>query len=171
MKTILILMIAVSVFASTTSVKIEQNALSNLNSLSKKQIGVSNATDDTLGFRPWGGKDTGSVVTYWLAKNQHAKVKNIWQDTARGKASYSARDTSVFHKSDSSHDIALRGDRFYFGLSTGDTLDVTINKKDVKIPDSTKGVILKSKNGTARKYWRIQVDSAGALSADSAGLN
>jgi hypothetical protein len=132
MKTLLIMLIAVSAFSATTSVKIEHNALSNLNSLTKKQIGVYNVTDDTLGFRPWAGKDTGNILSIWLAKNQHAKVKNLWGDTTRLKAVYSARDTSVFQKSDSSFVGGLKASRFYFGILTGTRLntDTIFSKKD-----------------------------------------
>jgi hypothetical protein len=162
-KLLLVLFFAAAAFSGTTSVRIVNIALSNLNSLPSKQMGVENVIDDTLLYRAWGGKDTGGVLTRWLAKNYNAKVKNIWQDTARGKASYSVRDTSVFQKSDSSYKIADKADRFYFGTQTGTS--------DIKITDSTKGVILKSTNGTTRKYWRIKIDSTGAITADSAGVN
>jgi hypothetical protein len=148
---ILVLLAAAACFAGSTSVRVVHISLTNLNSLPSKQIGVCNVTDDSLGFRMWGGKDTGGVLTKWLAKGQHAKVKNIWEDTARAKAVYSARDTGILaikdtalirglratrarldslRACDTAKITALDVDRFYYGTLSGDRIDVdTVNAK------------------------------------------
>jgi hypothetical protein len=178
-----LLLLCGTLYAGSTNVKIVQQRKLDLSTLVNQQIGIRSILDTALGFRMWGGKDSSGVVTYWLAKDKKARLDTTWM-----KASYSARDTSVFHKSDSSHNTAGRNDRSYFGVQKGDTSFTVYDTskivktdsvnvagilicKDIKLPDSTCGLILKTKNGTTRKYWRIQIDSTGAISADSTGLN
>ena len=67
---------------------------------------------------------------------------------------YSLKDTSKLMKTDS----GVIGNKIFMS-------------KDIQLIDSTRGLILKAKDGTTRKYWRIRIDSAGAITADSAGIN
>ena len=121
---LIIVLSAVAAWCGTTNVRIYHQAVASPASVQSRQVGVNTTADANLGFKMWFGKDADGNVTQFLAKSKKALVLNLSADTCKVKATYSARDTSVFHKSDSSYIGGLKADRFYFGTLTGDTISV-----------------------------------------------
>ena len=113
---LLLVLFVGSSFASTTNVRIYMQAQTSLNSLQNKQIGVQNVADANLGYRMWGGKDTGGIVSYWLAKSKPALVTSMRQDS-----SFSIKDTSKLYKGDSAFISGHKASRLYYGIVRGDT--------------------------------------------------
>jgi len=65
---------------------------------------------------------------------------------------------SIINRLDSGKATAFNADRLYFGSQTG-----------TKIKNDS--LLIKSFNGTTPKYWRVKIDSTGAITTDSAGVN
>lgn len=174
--------------AGTTNVRIYHQAVASPASVQNKQIGVNTTADASLGFKMWFGKDSDGNITQFIAKSQRALFTAVRQDS-----SFSKVDTAWKYKGDTSFITAQKATRLYFGVEVGtssrndstfsirdtskilktDSANVAgiLICKDIRLPDSTRGLILKSSNGTARKYWRLRIDSAGTITADSNGIN
>ena len=50
---------------------------SDISAIDDKQLAYEPTNDADLGFQMWGGKDGGSNVTKWLAKDKNARVLNL----------------------------------------------------------------------------------------------